>query len=70
MYGVFFNIYYLKITAMKTKINPASPDNVKPGRKLNAPAKAEELHTDFPLSEKDEVKQAEKRTNNGTKKPV
>jgi len=29
----------------------------------NPPQKSEELHTDFPLSEKDEVKAAEKRTN-------
>jgi hypothetical protein len=46
---------------MKTKETVASPD--KKSIQNNIPAKAEELHTDFPLSEKDEVKAAEKRTN-------
>jgi hypothetical protein len=46
---------------MKTNESAASPD--KKSIQGNTPAKAKELHTDFPLSEKDEVKEAEKRTN-------
>jgi hypothetical protein len=46
---------------MKTKESAASPD--KKSIRNNTSAKSEELHTDFPLSEKDEVKEAEKRTN-------
>ena len=34
-------------------------EKLKEGSKKNSPVKTEELKTDFPLSEKDEVKQAE-----------
>jgi hypothetical protein len=45
---------------------PAKPAEKKIGTKKNTPA--EEIHSDFPLSEKDEVKQAEKRLKDGPKK--
>ena len=36
-----------------------NPDKLKEGSKNTAPVKAEELKTDGPLSEKDEVKKSE-----------
>lgn len=44
-------------------------EQIKEGTpKLTQAAKSHELKTDYPLSEKDEVKQAEEKLRRGTKK--
>lgn len=43
-------------------------NNRKEGQEVHQPAKAKELKTEGPLSEKDEVKKAEDRTNKSVKK--
>jgi len=45
-----------------------TPEKLKEGSKKIAPQKAEELKTDLPLSEKDEVKQAEEKLRKRVKK--
>jgi len=59
---------YIKPIAMKTKAVAAKPDNKKEPIGKNMLRKPEELKTDSPLSEKDEVKQAEERLNKPLKK--
>ncbi|QHS55496.1 hypothetical protein GWR56_08065 [Mucilaginibacter sp. 14171R-50] len=46
-----------------------SPKKTTPSKKETAPSTGDkELKTDFPMSEKDEVKKAEQRTNKPVKK--
>ena len=47
-----------------------TPEKLKEGSKKNVPQKAEELKTEGPLSEKDEVKQAEEKMRKRAKKSV
>jgi hypothetical protein len=50
--------------------NAVKDENLKEGLKKIAPAKAEELKMDYPLSEKDEVKQAEANMRKRRKKTL
>ena len=45
-----------------------TPEKLKEGSKAVAPKKAEEIETDGPLSEKDDVKQAEEKMRKAAKK--
>ncbi|WP_295792626.1 hypothetical protein [Mucilaginibacter sp.] len=45
-----------------------TPEKLKEGSKGVAPQKAEEIKTEGPLSEKDEVKQAEEKMRKAAKK--
>jgi hypothetical protein len=63
-----FTYYRISVIVNQQLMKTAKPTTTNSGVKNHSSKNQEEIKTDFPLSEKDEVKQAEKNLKEGQKK--